>query len=87
MSKFSLGNYVVVKDINGVPEEWRGRRGMVTAVSGTEATVGVRDMEPIRRESNSRTSSNWVLLNGESKSIIIPEWMLEPVLEEPATKQ
>jgi len=87
MSNFSPGDYVVVKDIDSVPEEWRGRKGMVTVISGTEATVGVRDMEPIRRESNSSTSSNWVLLNGESKSIIIPEWMLDPFLEEPVTKQ
>ena len=87
MSEFSPGDYVVVKDIDGVPEEWRGRKGMVTVVSRTEATVGVQDMEPIRRESNSSTSSNWVRLNGESKSLILPEWMLDPFLEEPATKQ
>ena len=81
---FNPGECVIVKEIDGVPEEWRGRKGMVTVVSGTGDTIGIQAMEQIP---NPRMSNYQVLLNETSKSKIIPEWMLEPCQKEPAMKQ
>ena len=78
MAQFSVGDRVTVRmEATKVPSGWRGRLGKVNSVADPIQPIEVHDPNPADTVVKRDEQTYWVLLEGLSRQVAIPESELD----------